>query len=64
MNQPFRLSRLRAPRGNLVTSLLVAVVFIAFGLVVSTLGVADSAPAARYVDGSVLTFTDWLFGQL
>jgi hypothetical protein len=64
MNEPFRLSRLRAPRGNLATSLLVAIVFITFGLVVSALGVAESAPATRYLDGSAVSFTNWLLGLL
>ncbi len=35
MNEAFRLSRIRAPRGTLAALALLAFVFIAFGLLVS-----------------------------
>jgi len=55
-----RLSRLRAPRGTLGASLLVAIVFVAFGLLISTLGIADSGSTPRYLDGSVTNVANWL----
>jgi hypothetical protein len=55
-----RLSRLRAPRGTLGASLLVAIVFVVFGLLVSALGIADDGSASRHLEGSVPPIARWL----
>jgi hypothetical protein len=58
-----RLSRLRAPRGTPGAALLVAIVFVAFGLLISALGIADAGSAApRYLDGSATNLANWLLG--
>jgi hypothetical protein len=62
MNDAFRLSRIRSPRGSLATMLLLAMVFIAFGLAVMGLGPDQTAAAPRYFDGTALTFANWLLG--
>lgn len=62
MNESFRLSRIRAPRGNLAAVLLLAAVFIAFGLLMSGLAPAHSEAAPRYFDSQALTFANWMLG--
>lgn len=62
MNESFRLSRIRAPRGNLTAIILLAAVFIAFGLVLSGLAPAHTVAAPRYFDSQVLTFANWMLG--
>lgn len=42
--------------------LLLAMVFIAFGLAVMGLGPDQTAAAPRYFDGTALTFANWLLG--
>jgi hypothetical protein len=64
MKHTFRLSRVRAPRGTLGASMLLALVFIVFGLVASAFGLADTAHAPQYVNGSTQPLSQWLFGQL
>jgi hypothetical protein len=58
----FRLSRIKAPRGTITAIVLLAVVFIVFGLVVSAASPAHAAAAPRYFDGTALTFVNWLLG--
>lgn len=64
MSYTFRLSRVRAPRGTLATSLLFAVVFIGFGLIASGLGMADAPARPLYLDGSATTIAHWLSSWL
>lgn len=62
MKTTFRLSRVRTPRATFGASVLVAAVFLAFGLIASAFGIADSAIAPHHLSGSTLTFTHWLYG--
>jgi hypothetical protein len=64
MKPTFRLSRVRAPRATPGALVLVAVVFLTFGLIASALGIADPGDAPRYVDGSPPTLAHWLVGLL
>lgn len=62
MNQAFRLSRIRAPRGTSAAIILLVAFFIAFGLAVSAVASPEHAAAApRYFDDTALTFVNWLF---
>jgi hypothetical protein len=62
MNESFRLSRIRAPRSSLTAMVLLAAVFIAFGLLMSALAPEQAAAAPRYFDSSALTFANWMLG--
>lgn len=63
MNEAFRLSRIRAPRGTAASLVLLAVVFIVFGLVVSTASADLASAPPRYFDDSGLNFASWLIGR-
>jgi hypothetical protein len=63
MNQAFRLSRIKAPRGTIAAIVLLAVVFIAFGLVISSASPEHAAMTPRYFDNTALTFANWLLGN-
>jgi hypothetical protein len=52
MNHAFRLSRLRAPRGTLAASLLLAAVFVLFGLVTSAVA-HGAAPEPGHAAGAI-----------
>jgi len=56
-----RMSRLSHPRATLFAMLLLAAVFLLFGIVVSGL-VPDYSPAPSTIEGSAMIFADWLFG--
>jgi hypothetical protein len=58
--QALRLSRLRTPRGTLGASLLVATVFVAFGLLISALGIAEDGSGPRHLESSVPPIARWL----
>ena len=61
MNQAFRLSRIRAPRGTAAAIILLVAFFIAFGFAVTAAASPDHAGAApRYFDEMALTFVNWL----
>lgn len=60
MNESFRLSRIRAPRGNLAAVILLAAVFIAFGLLMSGLAPAHADAVPRHFDSQALTFANWM----
>lgn len=62
MNEAFRLSRLRAPRGTAPAMILLALVFVAFGLTVAGLA-ADDVTAPHYFDGTAHRVVGWLFGN-
>lgn len=64
MDESFRLSRLKAPRGTATAVALLALVFLLFGFTVSA--VAADRLAARQpqaLDGTVQHMTDWLLGE-
>lgn len=56
-----RMSRLSHPRATLYAMLLLAAVFLLFGVIVSALG-PDYSPAPSTIEGSAMIFADWLFG--
>lgn len=60
MHQALRVSRIRAPRGTLAAAMLVAVVFIVFGLALSALAPDHSAAAPLHLEQKALTFSNWL----
>ena len=62
MNEAFRLSRLRAPRGTLTAMVLLAVVFLSFGLALSAAETAHTAALPASMPLSILTVANWLFG--
>lgn len=62
MDEMFRLSRIRAPRGTLATTILLAVVFIAFGLFVSATAAGEAVARPAYLEPSALNFANWLLG--
>lgn len=64
MNEAFRLSRIRAPRGTLTAAVLLAAVFVFIGILMSSLAPEHTAAAPRYFDGSALTFANWLLGSM
>ena len=66
MNEAFRLSRIRAPRGTITAVILLAVFFILFGLWVSAVAPEHAAAAPRYLDRAPAV-VNWLvdtFGDL
>lgn len=65
MNEAFRLSRIKAPRGTLTALILLALVFIVFGVVVSTAAPEHAAVAPHYFDDHpALTLANWMLGRL
>ncbi|MFW6094544.1 MAG: hypothetical protein ACODAC_11275 [Pseudomonadota bacterium] len=61
MPPTFRLSRIRAPRATLAASVLVVVVFVAFGMAVSLAAEGRPTVAPDYARGTpMLTFATWL----
>jgi hypothetical protein len=62
MNEAFRLSRIRAPRGTLAAMILLAVVFLSFGLALSAAEPAHAAATPASLPLSILTVANWLFG--
>jgi len=56
-----RMSRLSHPRANLFAMLLLAVVFLLFGLVASAFEPGYS-PAPNTLEGSAMIFGHWLVG--
>lgn len=60
MNEAFRLSRIRAPRANLASAMLVAAVLIAFGLAMTALAPEQAATAGGSFDGSGFRLAHWL----
>ncbi|MEQ8859809.1 MAG: hypothetical protein RIC56_14290 [Pseudomonadales bacterium] len=60
MHQALRVSRIRAPRGTLTTAILLAVVFIAFGLAISALTPDHATAAPVPMERTALTFSNWL----
>ncbi|MEZ5559574.1 MAG: hypothetical protein R3E86_13650 [Pseudomonadales bacterium] len=62
MNNSLRLSRLKAPRANTWTLLLLVAVFIAFGVAASALQSHPAAAAPDYLDQSALLIGNWLWG--
>jgi len=60
MNQAFRLSRIRAPRGTVAAIILLVAFFIAFGFAMTAVASPDHAAAPRYFDDTALTFVNWL----
>lgn len=65
MNESFRLSRIRAPRGTLVAMALVALVFVLFGLAANALA-PDQAAAnpAGQLNGLAVQLGHWLLGHV
>ena len=64
MNEAFRLSRIRAPRGTITAIVLVAVVFVIFGLVVSSASPEHASAAPRYFDGNTAVgFANWMLAS-
>lgn len=61
MNEAFRLSRIRAPRANLASALLLAAVFLAFGLLMAALA-PEQVAAAPAFDGPDFRLAHWLLG--
>ena len=57
-----RLSRLTHPRGTLVAMILLAVVFLLFGMFAEALPVAH-VPPPNTLDGAAYLVTDWVFGR-
>jgi hypothetical protein len=56
-----RMSRLRHPRASLFAMLLLAAVFLLFGLIASALEPGFS-PAPNTLEGSAMIFGHWLLG--
>ena len=57
-----RLSRLSHPRATLVAIILLAVVFLLFGVVAQTMNPAVEIPAPNTVDGAFMLLRIWAFG--
>lgn len=64
MNETFRLSRIKAPRSTWVTIILLAAVFVVFGLAMAVASPAHSEEMPRYFDGTGLTIANWLLTHL
>ncbi len=62
MDESFRLSRIRAPRGTLATMILLAVVFLAFGLLVAGVPGSEAAERVGFLDASGSSLANWLLG--
>lgn len=62
MNEAFRLSRIRAPRANLASAVLLAAVLMAFGLLMTTLAPEQAAAAGGSFDTSSFRLAHWLLG--
>jgi hypothetical protein len=65
MNEVFRLSRIRSPRATLGAALLLAAVFIAFGLLAYGLA-PESAAVVRPLpfDGNALNVANWVLSRV
>lgn len=62
MNEAFRLSRIRTPRATMAAMLLLAVVFIAFGLLIYAIAPESTAATPRYFDSTTLAYAERLLG--
>jgi hypothetical protein len=60
MNEAFRLSRIRAPRANLASAVLVATVLVVFGLAMTALAPEQAATAGGSFDGTEFQLAHWL----
>jgi hypothetical protein len=63
MNEAFRLSRIRAPRGTATAMILLAVFFLLFGLWISVMAPEQAAAAPRYLDRAPVV-VNWLVDTL
>lgn len=63
MNEAFRLSRIKAPRGTFAAFVLLALVLAAFGLLIAGLAPEQMASLPpRYFDGAPTDLANWLMG--
>lgn len=60
MNEAFRLSRIRAPRANLASTVLVAAVVVVFGLAMTALAPEQALTAGGSFDGPGFRLASWL----
>ena len=57
-----RLSRLSHPRATLVAMILLAVVFLTFGVFAQAMQPGVEMPAPNTVEGALMLVSDWVFG--
>lgn len=58
-----RMTRLSHPRANLLAMILLAVVFLIFGLIASTALEPSYTPAPSSTEGTMLLIGNWLAGS-
>lgn len=63
MDEPFRLSRIRTPRGTLATMILLAVVFLVFGLLVAGVPGSEAAEGRGVLEASGSSLANWPLGD-
>lgn len=57
-----RLSRLSYPRATLVAMVLLAVVFLTFGVFAQATQASVEMPAPNTIQGALVLVSDWVFG--